>query len=413
MKLKPILNLTLAGTLLLPAATSHAQADDAPTIEVLELTVTGNEIGGAGGERLKQDLRDTQMVMIGEDHGFAGPPELAGALANELQKASGKPVYLTVEVGPNGTKWAEDLLRKDGVAGLGKALAGQPMALPFLSNVEDAVLAEPFARARRLWGADQEFLGTTAQLLDDAAKQCGDKAVSQQMGELAARDRSNILAGRFDDLAMNVLAPAKFREMGKACGKKAERVFSDIAESARIYQYYGSRQYARNNEERSALMTGYFMDRYRRAPETAPRILFKFGASHAGRGTSTTDIYDLGSYLPPLAAANGLRSLHIIWVPVEGSVRQIAPEGGRMTKVVPYKGEGIAKLLEVAGIPLSRIPEGGQVLIPMKPLRYALKRKQRAELDDLARFTLLGFDYLVTTRGAKPATHFEAWDGGR
>jgi hypothetical protein len=353
------------------------------------------------------------MVMIGEDHGFAGPPELAGALAKQLGRASGRPVYLVVEVGPHGTKWAESLLRKDGVAGLGKALAGQPMALPFLSNVEDAALAEPFARTGRLWGADQEFLGTTAQLLDDAARKCEDRALSLQMEELAARDRSSLLAGRFDDLAMNVLAPAKFREMGKGCSKKVERVFADLAESARIYQYYGSRQYARNNEERSALMTGYFMDRYRRAPEKAPRILFKFGASHAGRGTSTTDIYDLGSYLPPLAAANGLRSLHLIWVPVEGSVRQIAPQSGRMTKVASYKGEGIAKLLEVAGIPLSRIPEDGQVLIPMKPLRYALRGKQRAELDDLARFALLGFDYLVTTRGAKPATHFEAWDGGK
>lgn len=411
--MRPILKLALASALFLPAATVHAQSDDAPAIEVLELTLTGGDVGGAGGERLKQDLRDTQMVMIGEDHGFAGPPQLAGALAEQLGRTSGRPVYHVVEVGPHGTKWAEGLLRKGGVAGLGKALAGQPMALPFLSNVEDAVLAEPFARSGQLWGADQEFLGTTAQLLDDAARQCPDRKVAEQFVELAARDRSGILAGRFDDLAMNRLAPAKLREMGRACGRKAGPVFADIAESARIYQYYGSGQYARNNEERSALMTGYFMDQYRRAPDKAPRIVFKFGASHAGRGTSTTDIYDLGSYLPPLAAANGLRSLHIIWVPVEGSVRQIAPENGRMTKVAPYRSEGIAKLLEVAGIPLSRIPEDGQVLIPMKPLRYALKRKQRAELDDLARFTLLGFDYLVTTRGAKPATHFEAWEGGK
>lgn len=413
MRLKPILQLALAGALFLPAATGHAQADDAPAIEVLELTVTGSEIGGAGGERLKQDLHDSQMVMIGEDHGFAGPPELAGALAKQLGRASGKPVFLVVEVGPYGTKWAESLLRKDGIAGLGKALAGQPMALPFLSNVEDAALAEPFARARRLWGVDQEFLGTAAQLFDNAGRQCADRKVARQLEDLAARDRAAMLEGHFGDLAMNALAPAKLREMGKACGRKVEGVFADIAESARIYHYYGSRQYARNNEERSALMTGYFMDSYRRVSDKAPRILFKFGASHAGRGTSTTDIYDLGSYLPPLAAANGLRSLHIIWVPLEGSVRQIVPENGRMTKVAPYKSEGIAKLLEIAGIPLSRIPEDGQVLIPMKPLRYAMKRKQRAELDDLARFTLLGFDYLVTTRGAKPATHFETWDGGK
>lgn len=410
MRLSPILHLTCATAAALAAPTARAQAGDVPKIEVLELSVTQDGVGGAGGERLRQDLRRTQMVMIGEDHGFAGPPELTGALADALGKASGQPVYLTVEVGPHGTAWSERLLRDGGVAALGRGLAGQPFALPFMSNVEDATLAEPFAKRRRLWGIDQEFIGSSAQLFDNAARHCADAETARRLKELAVQERADLMAGLFDKAALQVLPPTTFQTMGKACGKRAERVFADMAESARIYQYYGSAQYFRNNEERSALMTGYFMEAYHRAPEKAPRIVFKFGAGHAGRGTSPTNIYDLGSYLPPLAAINGLRSLHIAWIPLEGSVRQIAPSNGRFTSTVPYKNEEIAKLLELAGIPLSQVPEDGFVLIPMQPLRYTLKGKQRAELGNLARFTLLGFDYLVTTRGAKPATHFEAWD---
>lgn len=410
MRLTPIRKLSCAFALALVAPNANGEPGDVPKIEVLELTVTRGDVGGAGGERLKQDLRRTQMVMIGEDHGFAGPPELTGALAKALESASGKPVYLTVEVGPQGTAWSERLLRNGGVAALGRGLAGQPFALPFMSNVEDAVLAEPFARQRRLWGIDQEFIGSTAQLFDDAAKHCADAETARRLKELAVQERADLMAGRFEKAALQVLPPSTLLAMSKACGKRAERVFADMAESARIYQYYGSAQYFRNNEERSALMTGYFMDAYRRTPEKAPRIVFKFGAGHAGRGTSPTNIYDLGSYLPPLAAMNGLRSLHIAWIPLEGTVRQIAPSNGRFTSTVPYKNDEIAKLLQLAGIPLSQVPQDGFVLIPMQPLRYTLKGKQRAELGNLARYTLLGFDYLVTTRGAKPATHFEAWD---
>jgi hypothetical protein len=103
--------------------------------------------------------------------------------------------------------------------------------------------------------------------------------------------------------------------------------------------------------------------------------------------------------------------LHIVVIPLGGSVRAIAPDAQSFTKVTLYKDEDIAPLLAAAGIPFDRIPEKGLVVIPLRPLRLAMKGKTRRELSDMGRFVLLGFDYLVTTRDAHAATNFEAWDG--
>ena len=46
--------------------------------------------------------------------------------------------------------------------------------------------------------------------------------------------------------------------------------------------------------------------------------------------------------------------------------------------------------------------------IPIAPLRHNLQGKKLRDLPAFSRFLLLGFDYLVTTRGAEAATHFEA-----
>ena len=137
-------------------------------------------------------------------------------------------------------------------------------------------------------------------------------------------------------------------------------------------------------------------------------VLFKMGAYHMGRGTTPTSIYDIGSLLPGMAAANGRTSLHIAYVPTAGMVRQVKPSPERFTDVTAYRDEAIAPILDAAGIAHDTIPADGHVLIPTAPLRHILQGKKLRDLPAFSRFLLLGFDYLVTTRGAEAATHFEA-----
>lgn len=381
---------------------------DAPKILPLELGPNG--LGGAGGERLRAELGKAQFVAIGEDHGFKGPPQLAEAITTELVMASRKPVYLVAEAGPLATAWFASVVKTGGLPALHAAIKPQPYVLPFLNNVEDARLAEPFARNARLWGIDQEFVGSTAQLFEGFAAQCANAANAAQLRDWAKSDRTALNQGRFDQVALSAVAPERLLEAGAGCGSgKLAQNMAAIAQSARIYQYNNTGEYARNNEERATLMAATFMANYRAARKTVPRVVLKMGAYHLGRGTTPTRIYDLGSYLPALAAENGLESLHIAWVPIGGTVRIVAPKEGRFTAVDPYVDEAVMPLLEAAGVKPELIPAKGLVLIPMQPVRYTITGKKLRDLPELSRFIILGYDYLVTTRDAQAATNFEAW----
>jgi len=68
----------------------------------------------------------------------------------------------------------------------------------------------------------------------------------------------------------------------------------------------------------------------------------------------------------------------------------------------------VGAILAAAEIIPERIGPTGHYLIPIAPLRHLLAGKKMNALPGFAKFVLLGFDYLVTTRDAKAATAFEA-----
>ena len=114
--------------------------------------------------------------------------------------------------------------------------------------------------------------------------------------------------------------------------------------------------------------------------------------------------------LPGLAAANGLTSVHIAYLPLGGTVRVVKPVDGKATAVQSYEDEGIGAILAAADIAPERIGPVGHYLIPIAPLRHVLAGKKLNALPSFSKFVLLGYDYLVTTRDAKAATAFEAVD---
>ena len=403
--------VVMAGALCLQAGALQAQSTDskaAPSeaIEILDIGFSDAGLSGAGGDRLKAELADAQFIAVGEDHGFAGAPRLAQALASEA-RAFG-PLYHAVEVGPVTMQWVRRRLAAGGVEMLQKDLAGKPLAFPFLSNREDAELADGFDHGDRVWGIDQEFIGAPTILMDELAGLTPDAPTQASVEAIRDADIANLAKGDFDALWMNRASAAEFADLQASFvgSKRADAIIDALAASARIYQLNQSGAYLQNNEEREALRRGYFLGHYRAAPEAAPRVLFKMGAYHLGRGTTPASIYDLGSLLPGLAAANELTSVHIAYLPMGGMVRAIRP--GKATAVQPYEDEGVEAMLAAANIAPERIGATGHVLIPLAPLRHALAGKKMKALPVLSKFVLLGFDYLVTTRDAEAATAFEA-----
>lgn len=406
-----------AAALFSQAAMAAEPTPPSPPLESVEILPVGfspEGLSGPGGERLRTALEQAQFVALGEDHGFAGSPELGEALAHDAaavaERQGAGPLYHAVEVGPHTIEWVAAQIGTGGLDALGDGLKGRPWAMPFLSNVEDARLAAPFATEGRLWGIDQEFVGSPSLLFDILAARTKDKATRALLADWRAKDDAALAAGKFDAIFTSYATPGNFADLRARFKGDAEalKIIDDLAESTRIYQLNNSGQYLQNNEERSALMQRYFLTAYRAAPVKAPRVLFKMGLNHIGRGTTPTSIVDLGSLLPGLAAANGRTALTIAYVPLGGSVRQISPSPTAFTKVAPYEDEMVGPILDAAGIARDSIPAEGHVLIPLAPLRHNLAGKKLRELPAYARFMLLGVDYLVTTRGAEPAMHFEA-----
>ncbi|WP_422060494.1 hypothetical protein [Sphingopyxis sp.] len=383
-------------------------------VEILPIAFSPDGLSGPGGERLRTAMEQAQFIALGEDHGFAGSPQLAEALAHDATAISERqdagPLYHAVEVGPDTVTWVAAQLEIGGLDALGMGLNGRPWAMPFLSNVEDAKLAAPFAAEGRLWGIDQEFVGSPSLLFDVLAGRTKDRATKALLAGWRHKDDSALVAGKFDTIFTAIATDKDFADLRTRFKGDSEalKMIDDLAESTHIYQLNNSGQYLQNNEERSALMQRYFLAAYRAAPVKAPRVLFKMGLNHIGRGTTPTSIVDLGSILPGLAAANGKTALTVAYVPLGGSVRQISPSPTAFTKVAPYEDEMIGPILDAAGIARERIPADAHVLIPLAALRHNLAGKALRELPAYAKFLLLGADYLVTTRGAEPATHFEA-----
>ncbi len=405
--------VTIVGAICLyavPAQAQSAGAKAAPSepVEILEIGFTDAGLSGAGGERLKAALAEAQFIAVGEDHGFAGSPRLAEALAKAARVYG--PLYHAVEVGPVTMQWVRARLASGGLDAIESGLADKPLAFPFLSNREDAVLADSFDHGNGVWGIDQEFVGAPMILMDELAKYAPDTATRARLDAILDADRAALEKGDFENIWLNTADAAEFSELGQifAGSPSATAIIDALAASARIYRLINQGAYLQNNEERAALMRGYFLDQYRAAPEAAPRVLFKMGAYHMGRGTTPTSIYDLGSLLPGLAAANGLSSLHIAYLPMGGTVRIIKPADGKATAVQAYEDEGIGAILAAADIASERVGQAGHYLIPIAPLRHALAGKKMNALPVFAKFVLLGYDYLVTTRDAEAATAFEA-----
>jgi len=136
-----IIILLVISSFFLNSASAQREYSD-PVIEVLPLHFSSKGLRGEGGNRLKEKLFDTQFIALGEDHGFAGAALFAQAIANDALKYGLK--YHAVEAGPATIDWFESQHSKVGLEKIAQAHPNFSLAVPFLSNIEDAKLAVDF-----------------------------------------------------------------------------------------------------------------------------------------------------------------------------------------------------------------------------------------------------------------------------
>lgn len=377
--------------------------------QIYSMSISEGALSGPGADLLAARLPTAQFILIGEDHGFADSPEIALALAKAARQYGVN--YHVVEDGPLIEEWAEEKLRLGGVDALGEALRGRPLSLAFLSRREDAALAEYFIdnapRGRDvLWGVDQEFIGSPLVHFESLISLARTPAAKQIAEDALAAEKAAFAAVNLGAVFLSTATPERIAEFRTAFAgvKPALEIIDGLEASASIYgAYFVGRNFA-SNTDRIALMRKHFLVEYRKAGGKAPRALFKFGTTHLGKGTTFLNTFDLGSLTEGIAAANGLDALRILFAPLEGAQLQTAlsPEG--FTKTQTFKSDDVALLLDAIGVKEVDVPLSGYAVIAFEPVRRALEERGLKKLTAEQRFFILGYDYLVTTRGARPAT---------
>ncbi|MEO0439664.1 MAG: hypothetical protein AAF067_02190 [Pseudomonadota bacterium] len=404
-----ILGLALAGQAIGAQAREVETAPDqeVSSIPVWEIAFSAEGLSGPGAQIVEADMANAQFVALGEDHGYADAPMLARGLAAEMRK-TGR-VYHVAEIGPHSEQVVKEALVTGGVDRLADVLKGKPLALPFLGHREDADLAQDFVRddgSVDLWGIDQEFIGSPLLLLDRLTELASSDEARQMVGDLLAKDRAAMDSGEQDALLMLSGTPEQFDALRAAFpgNDEARDIIDSLAESAVIYQYNSTKRYFDNNFERIELIKQQFLAEYHGAEDQAPRVMLKMGAFHLGRGTTPTRMFDLGSVLPGLAAANQKTSLHIVYGALSGEQLVMGPASEGYFEARPVKDRLVMPLLEAAGMDLSAIGPTGHYLIPLDPIRRKLGGKGISELGRFGQFLVLGFDYIVTTKEGRAAT---------
>jgi hypothetical protein len=381
-----------------------SQTDAAPTISALE--VKDGKLAGAGADTIRTELRKAQFILFGEDHGFADAPIILRAIAREARPLGFK--YHVVEVGPLSTRIIRETLSRDGLPGLHKLVREVPLGIPFLCLKDDAELASDFLGQDSkgtpfLWGVDQEFIGSPQFHLkrlveiapNDAARAAATKALSEEKEAAEKADQKNFLLTRFRDADFDALI-AQFKG-----NVEAEKILAELKESAAIYQLWGSGHNYENNSRRARLLAKNFLEAYKSAAESQPKVLFKMGLEHVALGTTSVNTIDLGTLATSMARANEQSALRIAFLPMDGTVAGFSPKAGDPVSIQPFERKEATEFFANIGLDAASLPKEGWALMPLEPIRQALDNKGINALKPFSRFILLGYDYLITTADAK------------
>jgi hypothetical protein len=117
---------------------------------------------------------------------------------------------------------------------------------------------------------------------------------------------------------------------------------------------------------------------------------------------ATINTVDLGTLASKIAQVNGKTALRIAFLPIGGRNIAFAPKPGNPTTVEAYDSPDVKEFFAAIGLDASSLPKVGWTLILLEPIRQALDTKGIVALKPFSRFTLLGYDYVITTPDAKP-----------
>ncbi|MEO0571497.1 MAG: hypothetical protein AAF039_07300 [Bacteroidota bacterium] len=269
---------------------------------------------------------NNQFILIGEQHGIKEVGTFTNAIFNLVHKDGFN--TLCIETDALAAKKIQEIASSKAPIPAAKALSQKfPLSIPFYNNATDYELfTNVVANGGQIWGIDQTFMAqfrlnfdyleqfTNSGPLKEKLVPLKQKAITAYEESMATKDFSKMFWRSYDEAIHKEL-------LVLSTNPQEQEILHQLWKTKEIYGYNSSKQYYKNNNVRGQLMKANFNAYYKEAlkQNEVPKAIFKLGATHATRGLSMTNIYDISNYVAELAAFENKKSLHFMVAGVTGT----------------------------------------------------------------------------------------------
>lgn len=383
---------------------------DAARTNSLKLDHAGGVFSGPAWDKLVAEGRAAQFFLLGEEHGIAENPKLAGQLFERLAK-DGYAKFI-IEVSPPMAE-ALDTSARNGVEGLKAQFAVKGGEAAFFGMKEEA---EMLARARAavssdapvFWGVDYE-VGGDRLLIGKLQAMTKPKAAQDALDTLAKASEASWAKYDTEKNPGFIFSfagdPALVRAVRDAWPERsaaASTILTALEETLEINQMWVRNLGHASNERRSTYMRTNLLAHWQaeKAAGRKPKVFAKLGMSHLIRGRNQTETWDIGALAPELAVIEGGHAFSVAILPGQGSaVALFNPVSWSYDPNTPKDGymEGLEPLYAAAN------PDAF-TLIDLRPLRAIVGGGRTDAHPELKRI-VHGFDMLLIMSRSTPSSN--------
>ncbi|MBY0564236.1 MAG: hypothetical protein K2P58_08620 [Hyphomonadaceae bacterium] len=366
------------------------------------LEYDGRRFTGPAWDLLVREGTAAHAFLLGEEHGIAENPKFAAQLVRALRPAGYDKVC--VEVSP---PMAEELDRaaRDGIEGVRAMFADVTRNVAFFGMREEAEwIADARAaipgREQAVWALDYEVFADRRLIARLKAKR-KPAAAARALDALEAasnaawaqhtetRNPQFIFSFSGDPELVRAVRSAWPR-----ADEEARLILETIEETLEINRLFATGRNHESNQRRNDFNKRNLL-RYWQAHD-APKVFYKFGASHMVRGLSHTMSFDIGTLVPELLALVGGKSFHLMVLPGAGSsIAQFDPTA------LTYRPQPIGGQYQQGLAPITAAAfDDAMTLVDMRPIRPLITNNRARQLDDDLVRVVHGFDAVLVMTGS-------------
>jgi hypothetical protein len=383
-KMRYFIKLIILITVLLGSGRAFGQDSLITDIAKKNLTLfTKAEIGfsGQGWDKILEQVKTSDFVLIGEDHFTNEIPYFISALTSKIKFDN-----FFCEIDPYLANILQNSLRNFSEPEMNKYISEYSYAFSFFSLNPEFELFKQLVRSNtNIYGLDQIFLLSDRVICNDLRQRTRNIKAIKIYASIGDSSKIYYEAYLKDHNMPFYFLTENFQkqltELSLLDLSKEEKEIMDAFRiSVKIYK-------EQNHHLRIQLMKNQLMNEYLAWSEK--KNLFKFGGFHLAKGESLMKIYDIGNLVNNIADSKYKSSLNILvleksgklGVPLRGFPEQMVDENSNNLK--PLK-------------PIFKVVNGEQWhCFDLLPLREALENGKIAVEDKTLSRIIKGYDFLV------------------